>query len=76
MGHSVQSFLTDSKPESMADVLKQVRATHPGFKAIIVVLDNDSSPISDEVARQAQALGIARVFLPPYSPDLNPIEYL
>ena len=76
MGHSVQSFLTDSKKESMADVLKQIRAAHPTFKAISVVLDNYSSPISDEVARQAQAPGIARVFLPPDSPDLNPIEYI
>jgi transposase len=76
VGHSVQSFLTDFKKESMADFLKQIRAASPTFKAIIVVLDNYSSPISDEVARQAQALGMALVFLPPYSPDLNPNEYI
>ena len=56
--------------------LKEIRAAHPSFKAIIVVLDNHSSHISAAVADTSQALGIYRVFLPPYSPDLNPIEYV
>jgi transposase len=42
----------------------------------MVIVDNYSSPISEQVARPAQELGIHLVFLPPYSPDLNPIESL
>jgi transposase len=76
VGTSVRSFLNDSKKESIVAFLKEIQAANPSFKAIIVVLDHDSSHISEEVARAAQALGIHLVFLPPYSPDLNPIEYL
>lgn len=75
-GSSVQSFLDDSKKESIADFFKHVRAANTSFKAMIVILDNYSSHISEQVARTAQELGIHLVFLPPYSPDLNPIEYL
>jgi putative transposase len=56
--------------------LKEIRAANPSFQAIIIVLDNYSSHISTAVADAAQALGIHLVFLPPYSPDLNPIEYI
>jgi transposase len=75
-GSSVQSFLEDSKKESIADFFKLVRAANPSFKAILVILDNYRSHISEQVARTVQALGIYLVFLPPYSPDLNPIECL
>ena len=73
-GSSVQSFLDNSKKESIADFFKHVRAANPNFKAIIVILDNYSSHISEQVARTAQELGIYLVFLPPYSPDLNPLS--
>jgi len=76
VGNSVRSFLKDSKKESIAEFLKEIRAANPSFKAIIIVLDNYSSHISEAMARAAQALGIHLVFLPPYSPDLNPIEYI
>jgi transposase len=74
VGNSVQSFLNDSEKESMVEFLKEIRAAHPSFKAIVIVLDNYSSHISTAVADTAQALGIHLIFLPPYSPDLNPIE--
>jgi len=76
VGNSVQSFLNDSKKESIVEFLKAIRAAHPSFRAIIIVLDNYSSHISAAVADAAQALGIYLVLLPPYSPDLNPIEYI
>jgi putative transposase len=75
-GSSVQSCLKDSKKDSIADFFKQVRAANTSFKARMVIVDNYSSPISEQVARPAQELGIHLVFLPPYSPDLNPIESL
>lgn len=40
----------------------------------IVVLDNLSSHKSERARRLIEARGAQLVFLPPYSPDLNPIE--
>lgn len=40
----------------------------------IVVIDNLSSHKGAEVRRLIEARGAALLFLPPYSPDLNPIE--
>ena len=42
----------------------------------IVVMDNLSSHKGPAVRRAIEARGAALVFLPPYSPDLNPIEQL
>jgi transposase len=39
-----------------------------------VILDNLSSHKGDEAARLIAAAGARLLFLPPYSPDLNPIE--
>ena len=44
---------------------------HPGD---IVVMDNLSSHKSAAVRRAIRAVGAKLIFLPPYSPDLNPIE--
>lgn len=40
----------------------------------IVVMDNLSSHKSDAVREAIEAMGAELLFLPPYSPDLNPIE--
>lgn len=40
----------------------------------IVVLDNLSSHKNPEARKAVQAVGARLMFLPPYSPDLNPIE--
>jgi transposase len=40
----------------------------------IVVLDNLSSHKTSEAAKWIQRVGASLAFLPPYSPDLNPIE--
>ena len=40
----------------------------------IVVMDNLSSHKSDEVRQIIEAAGANLLYLPPYSPDLNPIE--
>ena len=40
----------------------------------IVVMDNLSSHKSDEVREIIEAAGAKLLFLPPYSPDFNPIE--
>ncbi len=40
----------------------------------VVILDNLSSHKGTEAAELVEARGAALLFLPPYSPDLNPIE--
>jgi len=45
-------------------------------QGIIIVLDNLKSHKVEEVEVEAERLGIELVFLPPYSPDINPIEYV
>ena len=75
-GVSVQNFLPHSKEESIIDFLKQVRAANATAKAIVIILDNYSSHLAAKVKETAQALDIYLVHLPPYSPDLNPIEYI
>jgi transposase len=40
----------------------------------VVVMDNLSSHKGEAVRRAIEATGAELVFLPPYSPDLNPIE--
>lgn len=44
---------------------------HPGD---LVVMDNLSSHRSAAAVRAIEAVGARVVYLPPYSPDLNPIE--
>jgi transposase len=46
-------------------------ALHPGD---LVVMDNLSSHRSATAIRAVEAVGARVVYLPPYSPDLNPIE--
>ena len=43
-------------------------------KGDIVVLDNLSSHKNEEVRKAIRKVGAHLLFLPPYSPDLNPIE--
>jgi transposase len=41
----------------------------------ILLMDNLSAHKSDQVRAALQARGVQLIFLPPYSPDLNPIEH-
>ena len=75
-GQSVQGFLADSSATAIAAFLDTVKAHNLGFQAIVIVWDNFSSHHAKAVEIAAEKLGIYLVFLPPYSPDLNPEEYL
>lgn len=75
-GQSVQGFLPDSTAQSIESFLKEVKAKNLAYRAIVIVWDNFSSHHAELIQTTAETLGIHFVFLPPYSPDLNPEEYL
>ena len=74
-GNSVIDFKENSKQESVCEFFELVREQNLG-KDIILILDNFRSQWANKTRRKAEELDIALVFLPPYSPDLNPIEYI
>ena len=60
--------------ESIGLFLEELRGRHPGKERIHVIWDNARYHRSDEIRRYAKKLLIKLHFLPPYSPNLNPIE--
>lgn len=76
VGHSVNGFLEDSSQASIADFFQQVRAANLDYAVVVLVLDNFSSHHSQQVEAAAEDNDILLVYLPPYSPDLNPVEYI
>lgn len=75
-GESVKCFIDNSKKESIESFLENIRKSNEKYKAIVAVIDNFASHKSKAVKDKASDLGIYLVYLPPYSPDLNPIEYI
>lgn len=67
-------FMTAEKmnTESMSCFLKQVSQAHPE-KFIVMVLDGASSHKSKELEVPEN---VSLVLLPPYSPELNPVEQI
>ena len=53
--------------------LRKIREANPG-KRIVIILDNFRTHHAKKVRGEAEELNIKLVYLPPYSPDLNPIE--
>jgi putative transposase len=74
-GHSVVDFGENSKKESICIFLEKIRFGNPG-KRIVVILDNFPSHKAAVVREKAKECDIELVYLPAYSPDLNPIEYI
>jgi hypothetical protein len=60
----------------VADFLTAVREDYPRPLRLIAILDNAPVHHTEVVTTRATALGIELVFLPTYSPWLNPIEKL
>ncbi|MCX8207005.1 MAG: IS630 family transposase [Methanothrix sp.] len=75
-GTSVQKFLENSKAGSIASFFEDVKAANSDYKAIVAIVDNFASHKSKIVKNKVAELGIYLVYLPPYSPDLNPIEFI
>ena len=76
IGTSVQDFLPRSNQTAIAAFFEAIRAANADYRAIIVILDNFSSHHAAEVKQAAKEHAIELVFLPPYAPDLNPIEFI
>lgn len=74
-GKSVVDFKENSKQESVCEFLQTMRARNPG-KPIVAVLDNFKSHTAKKTRKYAESLDIILVFLPTYSPNLNPIEQI
>jgi len=74
-GESVINFKENSKKESVCEFLEKIRTKNPE-KPIIIILDNFRSHWANKTREKAKELNIILVFLPPYSPDLNPIEQI
>lgn len=62
--------------ENIASFLKSLRKKHPDKKKIHLILDTASYHRSKEVRAAAKSIRIELHYLPPYSPNLNPIERL
>lgn len=74
-GNSVIDFKKRSRKEEVCEFLELIREHNPG-KEIILQLDNFPSHWANKTRERAEELNITLIFQPPYSPDLNPIEYI
>lgn len=75
--HKVVYEQSDKVDEnSIESFLFRLRKKHPGSYKVHVILDNAGYHRSKSVQSFAKELGIVIHYLPPYSPNLNPIERL
>jgi transposase len=74
-GVSVIDFKDHSKKEDVCEFFREIRSHNPEGD-IVLILDNFRSHRASDSARCAEECGIKLIFLPPYSPDLNPIEFI
>jgi transposase len=75
MSVTINAYETlDSK--SMDDHFRSLRQQYPNAPKIHQILDRGPYNISKETKEAAEKYGIVLHFLPPYSPNLNPIERL
>jgi transposase len=62
--------------DSICDLLRAIRAKNADEKKITLIMDNAAYNRSEKVRTLAKELRIELFYLPPYSPNLNPIERL
>jgi transposase len=62
--------------DAIRDLLRALRIKNPNGEVIYLVMDNARYNRAASVKKLAVELGIELVYLPPYSPNLNPIERL
>jgi transposase len=61
---------------SICELLRAIRARNPSGELIRLIMDNGAYNRALRVRAVAEELGIELIYLPPYSPNLNPIERL
>jgi len=69
------AFPIHTRAENFCEFLIAVRDNNPSNR-ICLVLDNFPTHKAKSVREKAQELNIILIYLPPYSPDLNPIEFV
>lgn len=74
-GISVSFFPERSRKEDMCRFLDKVREAN-GERKMVMILDNCPVHRSAVVKEHAAVLDIILLFLPPYSPQFNPIELI
>ena len=74
-GHNVLEFPENNKKENFVLCLEKVREINP-YGRIVIILDNFRTHHAIIVREKAEELNILLLHLPPYSPDLNPIEFV
>ena len=72
-GESLIEFPESNRAEDFVSFLRKMREANPE-KRIVIILDNFRTHHARKVREEAEKLNISLVYLPPYSPDLNPIE--
>jgi putative transposase len=75
-GNSVNKFLENSKAPSIAGFLESMKDSNKAYQAIVVIIDNLPSHKSKLVRQKAKELDIYLAYMPPYSLDLTPIEFI
>lgn len=79
LGHLTEATTAQYKTingESVIDFLERVREKYQTSGSIHLILDGAGYHRSDDVKKKAVKLDIKLHYLPPYSPNLNPIERL
>lgn len=74
-GNNLIDFKESSKAESICEFLEEIAEENKG-KIIVLILDNLKAHKAYKTKTKARELGIIMIFLPPYSPDLNPVEFI
>jgi transposase len=74
-GCSVLEFHEHSKQEDVCEFFRSIRKMNPDGD-LVIILDNFRSHHAIKTRECAETNRIDLVFLPPYAPDLNPIEFI
>lgn len=74
-GKEVLDFKESSKAPQVCEFLRLICERNPA-RHVIAILDNARGHIAQTTRKYAKKLNITLVFLPPYSPGLNPIEQI
>jgi Transposase and inactivated derivatives len=74
-GKDTIMFPKHTRCDDFCQFLEEVRRLNPKGR-ICLIIDNFATHKAKKVLKKAKILNIKLIFLPPYSPDLNPIEFV